>query len=435
MTKRKVETLAMESTRNIAQENECERKRNKLDNQCEFFMEKKGRRCRMQKKSGRIYCSEHMIFDKSNENDRIPCPYDNNHTVWAQDLQLHLRKCNARPKETNETWYTRDLNLSLDKSPTNENYSDNFAMDGFIKILQKFQDKIWSLELRVKIHDYLNTRLEEILNKKYTIQQASLIGNMKDLGLLSPKAFYLEFGCGKAELSRYVGLCIQKDLTSGDGSEYPSYGFGLIDRGVNRMKMDSKIRLDASEGKYSFSPRIKRTRIDIKDINLDAFLEDVDHEEIVVISKHLCGAATDLTFNLLVNSSLLQPGSRLRGLTIAMCCRHACCYESLLPNSKKYLRNMGIEKASDFNSLKRIASWALSGNRSTPKNGTGYDKSQLVGSEMEELGLTARHLIDESRVIGLNDILTERGFEANLFLYVEKEVTLENSCIYIKRKE
>lgn len=436
MTKRKEEAINLASIKNIDQEKECERKKSKLDNQCEFFMEKKGRRCRMQKKSGRIYCSEHMIFDKSNGNDRIPCPYDNNHTVWVEELQYHLRKCNARPKEINEDWYSRDFNVALDKNPTNENYSGNLAedMDKCINILQKFKDKTRSLELRVNIHNGLSSRLKEVLNKKYVMQQASLIGNMKDLGLLSPEVFYLEFGCGKAELSRYVGLCIQKDLNSGEGGDHPSYGFGLIDRGVNRMKMDSKIRTDAQEGKYPLSPRIKRTRIDIKDINLEAFLKDVDHDEIVVISKHLCGAATDLTFNLLVNSSLLQPGSKLRGLTIAMCCRHACCYESLLPQSKKYLRSMGIEKASDFNSLKRIASWALSGSRGTPKSESNHDENLLSGDEMEQLGLSARRLIDDSRVAGLNDILREKGFEADMFLYVDKEVTLENSCIYIKRK-
>ena len=48
-------------------------------------------------------------------------------------------------------------------------------------------------------------------NKKHVTQQASLVGAMKETGLLSGSHFYMEFGCGKAELSRMVNACVVHD--------------------------------------------------------------------------------------------------------------------------------------------------------------------------------------------------------------------------------
>lgn len=85
------------------------------------------------------------------------------------------------------------------------------------------------------------------------------------MGLLSNSFLYLEFGAGKGELLRYLNQCILQQKTECSCT----YGFGLIDRGKNRLKADSKIISDSET--LQTKPQIKRSKIDIKDLNLINF--------------------------------------------------------------------------------------------------------------------------------------------------------------------
>ena len=53
--------------------------------------------------------------------------------------------------------------------------------------------------------------------------------------------------------------------------------------------------------------------------------ETSDPAPVVVVAKHLCGAATDLALRAVANSA--TAGQRVRGLGIATCCHHACSWE------------------------------------------------------------------------------------------------------------
>ena len=68
--------------------------------QCEYFIEKKQRRCGMTRKNDVQYCTEHLNLlkkklgnEKHNgkEGNRVPCPLDPKHTVWESQLQKHLK--------------------------------------------------------------------------------------------------------------------------------------------------------------------------------------------------------------------------------------------------------------------------------------------------------------------------------------------------------
>lgn len=416
--------------------------------QCEYFIAKKNRRCCMQRKADRKYCSEHLVDNNEpDKGERVPCPLDNNHSVWSKNLTNHLKKCNAKPKENEEIWYEKDLNTKLGVDITEDSFkndgNDNDNEDDdlnekelyekYIPILRNIKDHFEPLGFSISKHSGLKNRLSEVSNQKHAIQQSSLIGNMKKRGLLDINKFYLEFGCGKGELSRFVNLSVLEDLQVKDLAGKSKYGYGFIDRGVNRMKMDSKIVKDAKENTIEVNITTKRSKIDIKDLHVDKFLKDIDPEHVVVISKHLCGAATDLTFKLLLNSSLLQGNSdKFGGLLIAMCCRHVCAYDQLLPESRAFLQSKGFRSLSSFNILKKIVSWAVCGKRDgTNEESTGEHISGLTFKEREELGLVARRLIDESRVFAMNLLVNPLGFHTEMFWYVEKEITLENVCLCI----
>jgi Methyltransferase TRM13./U11-48K-like CHHC zinc finger./CCCH zinc finger in TRM13 protein. len=472
------------------------------EDQCHFFIEKKQRRCAMQRKTNQQFCSEHLMFDDGavNKGERIPCPLDNKHTVWTKELEKHLKKCNAKPKSIQEPWFKENLNWNHQHPPSsdqNKDIDDKALYTKYIPVLRELQFK--PLEFKTRHHEGLNGRMSELKNQKHAIQQSSLIANMKEYGLLNGDNFYVEFGCGKGELSRFVNTCILEDLKTDkkgeevekleklEGTEKPEkleklensketekseetdklkrpevtlkltspvldqYGFGFIDRGVNRMKMDSKIIKDALE--LNIHPIIKRSRIDIKDLDLDEFVKDVNPQSIVGISKHLCGVATDLTLKLLLNSSVLQDQT-FSGMLIAMCCRHVCDYQQLLPESRDYLIERGFKTEESFSILKRIVSWAVCGSRDEEtrddetrdetKDETSRDETSQPSRETanehisgldfearEELGFIARRLIDESRVHALRQLLKDH--EIHMFWYTDTDVTLENVCLCITK--
>ncbi|ODV78190.1 DUF715-domain-containing protein [Suhomyces tanzawaensis NRRL Y-17324] len=400
----------------------------------------------MQRKADHRFCSEHMINESTGE--RIPCPLDNKHTVWAKDLAIHLKKCNAKQKVEFDIWYEKDLNSGwkhlenlapANLEPSTEE-AENDSFEKHLELLKKI--KFDPLPMKILEHSGLNPRISELKNPKHALQQSSLIGNMKQKGLLDSNTFYLEFGCGKAELSRFVNLCILEDLKTLKIAQHGIYGYGLIDRGINRMKMDPKIIKDSRD--VDLEPKVKRTRIDIKDLNLDKFLQDTNADKVVGISKHLCGVATDLTLKLLLNSTLLESG-KFGGVVIAMCCRHVCDYHELLPQSRQYLKMHGFDSMEGFKALKKVVSWAVCGvgraekkdengeiERDESLESTGSDSMEhgLTYHERETLGLTARRLVDESRVHAIKELM--KDYDVEIFNYTERKITLENVCLSIR---
>lgn len=418
---------------------ENDRKRQKKEksidpNRCEFIIVNKKRRCGMMRQKGERFCLDHLkqeLTDKDKINqERIPCPLDPKHSVWAKELEVHLKKCNARPKESHEYWYQQHFNTHIiGYAKDNDNGGSKVQvleeqneqiLSHVIEKLKIYGKNFTPIEERIKQHRGLDSWVESKYNKKHILQQSSLAGLLDESQLLSADNFYVEFGCGKAELSRTINACILSE-TIGSKQTYNSYGYGFIDRGTNRMKTDSKILTDCSDS--VLSPIIKRSRIDIEHLVIDKFLESVNPSAVVGISKHLCGVATDLTLKCLLNLSTTL--ANFKGLVVAMCCRHACNYNQLLPESKSYLKDNGIEDETMFNVLKKVVTWAVCGTMTEQKVTSDLQ-------EREKLGFIARTIIDNSRVYAINKSMP--GFQAELLRYVKTDVTLENHCLRITRK-
>lgn len=440
-----------------------------------------------------------MIFDSDNtlaaDKERVPCPLDPNHTVFIKDMKIHLQKCNSKPKEVQEPWFKHKINLKIGEEDVVEESDEDKGLTEeqlFEKYISRLEDQVTEpLQKHVSQHSGLDPRLAELTHKKHPLQQSSLIGNLKERNLLGLDYFYLEYGCGRGELSRTLNLCLlgdrkaeadntakEADNNEKEGllnevtntqnpedsvtSEKPSntettgYGFGLVDRGVTRRKFDTRIAKDCQL--FGLTPPIRRSRIDIQDLSVDDFIGDLAVKKMVAISKHLCGAATDLTLKLIINSSVWEK-DQFGGLLIAMCCRHVCQYDQLLPQSREYLKERGFGTRESFKVLKKVVSWAVSGTETEEtdesdkkeelgqleqeiekekettqlQQETQLNETQLktqLGQAEERLGLMARRLIDDSRVYAMKQLLPPR-FTAEMFLYTDKEVTLENSCLCI----
>lgn len=414
-----------------------DRKRRKRDkaidpNRCEYIIENKKRRCGMMQQKGYKFCLAHMKHDsQQSSEDRIPCPLDPKHSVWVKDLKLHLKKCNARPAEEHEEWYEFKYNAFLRNLMKDTKHDHTYGCENIeeseelieevVKLLQEYDEIAERPKDMIRQHSGLETRLEQKENKKHILQQSSIAGILHELNLLSADNFYVEFGCGKGDLSRSINACIMAEIGALPVNA-TTYGFGFIDRGSNRMKVDNKIISDC--GKHGVTAVVKRSRIDIEHLVLDKFLESVDPKSVVGISKHLCGVASDLTLKCILNlSSTIR---KFNGMVVAMCCRHVCDYEQLLPESRDYLSTHGITDASKFKALKKIVTWAVCGTTTEQEVANGFKRK-------EELGLVARLLIDNSRVYAVNKAMPE--FHAELVRYTDKSVTMENHSLQIVRKK
>lgn len=422
---------------------------------CLFLIEHRKKNCLMFVKKNAKFCPEHMVLMDPAEAEklgppRVPCPLDPTHSIWEKDLKRHVKKCNARPGQEQDPWYEENYNLELADEEAAE--TTNLAADAapskfsvetvppqYEAQLRLFRVSVSDLPRIILEHPGLERWLsikEKKKTQKHVIQQSSLVGHLQAMGLLDKSVFYMEFGCGKGEFLRMVNLCLiyeekkekksapEKTLllveNQNGAPDEPLYqvpqpksstlGFGFVDRGTNRQKVDNRILNDCMEAKVA-RPTIRRSRIDIAHLNLDRFVDGLHVSRLVGILKHLCGAATDLTLRLIVKSNV-----PLDGMVMAMCCRHACNYKQLLPESKNYLKTFGFDE-SNFEALKRIATWAVSG---------GPEKGQ-------KLGHIARRLIDESRVFALKQRIGE-DFSVSMCEYADPDVTSENVILRVLRE-
>ncbi|ODV95873.1 hypothetical protein PACTADRAFT_24107, partial [Pachysolen tannophilus NRRL Y-2460] len=433
--------------------------------QCEFFLERKQRRCAMTRRPDIKYCAEHATFLNQNErlklkDVRVPCPLDGTHSVWEGGLKRHLKKCQQRKllQEKNlkeRSWFKENLNSNCDyKTDTvvnilEQEYSQDkikkFIKEVAIPKLKFFQEEI-SYRQSYNYSKILNSRFEEKIDQKHILQQSSILGHLNDLSLLDKRNLFIEFGCGRAELSRYLSRSLIVD-SENQNCNFNNINFALIDRSPSRLKMDKKFVEDYREifpksvKNEENQINVQRFKIDIKDLNLDAMIQQnfpQDIHQIVGISKHLCGSATDLTLSCcFLHSNVVK--EKFGGMLIAMCCRHSCSYDDLLPDSKKYLmENFQVDKTIFDIVLKKLTSWATCGGiegKSIPCENSDEDKvkftnthfSGLDYAERLEIGLFCRRIIDESRKFAL----TKMGYNVELINYCQREVSLENQCMII----
>ena len=60
---------------------------------CSLWLPRKARHCRFPKVAGFEFCGHHLASRGGTTDERIPCPLDPNHSVFAKDLERHLLVC------------------------------------------------------------------------------------------------------------------------------------------------------------------------------------------------------------------------------------------------------------------------------------------------------------------------------------------------------
>ncbi|ORZ18833.1 methyltransferase TRM13-domain-containing protein [Absidia repens] len=430
--------------------------------QCQFWLPRKLRYCQLIAKKTNRFCGEHMVA--ANEENieegqrRVPCPFDPSHSVIQKDLDIHKTKCNARPRSP-EQHYALNVNTTLPLSTEELAFQQGILshkelksqpwianihlnelpkpdLDALIgKVQAAYDAHVPSpISKRVLSHPAIVTDGKSSKLIRHLHQQSSLLGHMRDCGMLDDKsACFVEFGAGKGELSGHLKEALQEE--NGEAT------YVLIDRKNVRNKYD-KILL----GKSAQTSIVQRVMIDIKDLHLGkikSLLTDQEKKKkpVVCLSKHLCGSATDITLKCLMNyvdeEKAAGNSCPVNGIIIALCCHQMCRYE-MYPNTN-YLERIGLSKL-EFDQLCKMTSWAICGRRNVTddleqehallledekEDDNGGHYSGRHHEDREKIGYQCKRVLDAGRL----DYLEQHGFKVHLVYYVDPTSTLENCAL------
>ncbi|KAI8809949.1 tRNA guanosine-2'-O-methyltransferase TRM13 [Cladochytrium replicatum] len=432
--------------------------------QCHFFLKKKNRYCSLPAARERKYCGEHSVYEEGCVG-RIPCPLDPKHTVDKLELERHLAVCNSRPKPR-KPYFSENINvgrLPLVEGPREKSGKTarerllELPPPAFQKLAEKIRQKIdkyvsKDIETVVLTHPVLRERLETTRDGKHALQQASLLGHLESAGLLQRGNAYVELGAGAGDVSHFVYKAV------GDPCKLV-----LVDRRNYRRKMEVPLK-NTSDAQTS----ILRVSMDIKDLDLTK-MSEISGCQVVGISKHLCGVATDLGLRCLaplINAQQrnleqaddITPGT-LRGILIALCCHQICKFGTYVGCSVPEIASEDGSRvfdldADEFAMLCVLSTWAVCGPAVPPRNSTteiseeksdneegdddedhvnvgddsgpdGEHWSGMTEDERQTFGRQCKRLLDAGRVLYLQML----GIKARLVHYVLPETSLENCAL------
>ncbi|XP_072945447.1 tRNA:m(4)X modification enzyme TRM13 homolog [Epargyreus clarus] len=419
--------------------------------QCQFFVIRKKRLCRMTVRPGRNYCGEHEPEPKpemSPDDTRIPCPYDPKHTCYASKLKKHLSICNARQLEQPD-YIVHNINVQQSSGSPRVLLSQvpeekiralidkvNILYDKYVK------DTITVIDEQ-PIHEVVLEEFNEERRAESSLrhlrQVSSLLHLMEAEGLVQDNTCYVELGAGKGQFSYYA----YKAWCGKNASRVL-----LVDRASLRHKLDNKLRDSAaatdSDAAGSGASGCCRIRADLAHLALDKVPEVLESGSVVGFAKHLCGVATDYALRCLMATGAAR---RLRGAALATCCHHRCDADSYV--GTEYMQELGIN-SEELNIMFGIVSWATCGDgrsreRRQREGGAGepgdagdaanagdISNARFVcGAGRAAAGLRAKALLDAGRA----RFLQSGGLRTRLCRFVPPAVSPENLCILAVRPD
>lgn len=338
--------------------------------------------------------------------ERIVCPLDSRHTVYAQKLQKHLKICNSRPPKEPPTYINPNLNRGVADIDSNEfelKDIDESELNKVIQLVGQLFEKYFEEDTIEEMFDHtLVLPFEEHKTQtKHVDQVSAILGIAKHFNFLAPNTCFIEFGAGKGELAYYVAKVMEKN----EGVNKVL----LIDRSTFRHKKDNRI-----ENRDS----IHRIKADIADLDLKGLEIAKPCHQFVGLSKHLCGVASDLALRCMVNGNSGGHEPATKGFIIALCCHHRMSYGDFV--GREFLEGNGIDSRT-FAIMTKITSWCICGSRGKDE----MNQNDEILEEKQKIGWKCKRLLDYARKLYIDN----NGFNCSLKYYVKSEVTLENVCL------
>lgn len=229
---------------------------------------------------------------------------------------------------------------------------------------------------------------------RHAAQRSSIVSLLASMDLLGRGHCIVELGAGNGELTRA--------MVDFDERAARSDSFILVDqhkpkgrKAAGRAAADSDLKARCLH--------FRRIKMKLEDIDLVGLREVIAPDrEIVVVSKHLCGAASDYALRAVGRASV--SGRPPLAVLLGTCCHHRCDWTSY-PN-RALLEMLGFG-SSDFDQLCRMSSRGVDPNAAT---------------EAAHTGRLVKDLLDEGRAA----FLRKHGYDATLHTYIQASVTPEN---------
>ena len=433
---------------------------------CNYWVSKKQRFCRSLRRPGFSYCPTHVTDTAGDPTvpERVPCPHNPNHTVYAKDLNKHLLICPDLKHDTSKLEsYSKDLHCN--RGATQEILHDLGCFQGtrithhdlspadLTALLAKVESLYAELVAPVLVNDeevaapYCSESSAEVETAhgvfasrrtvKHTPQHVGILSQIASVNYL-PQYFvsgakpssadcthhldgFVEFGAGRGGLALAL-----HDVAA--ACMWPLQ-VCVVDRGRFRRKCDSCVSRE--EGKFL------RVQIDLKDLNFDVVSKTMAQScsgvqnapvgnsaapdtlsgvssrhdgatlALGACGKHLCGACTDFTLSIVTAPSAAH---QFQCIAIATCCHQLC--EAVHMNkaptaSTSLVTDVLHMNAKEFSCIASLSSWAVCAS---------------VSPAQELLGWKCKRLIDFVRL----KYLEACGFHTKLCKYVPSSVTKEN---------
>jgi tRNA:m4X modification enzyme len=436
---------------------------------CMFFMSRKRRFCNLQKVSGAEYCGVHRFEVDEKESDtstttnptaisrkqreaeasgmkleRIPCPIDPTHSIYAHELKKHSKICNTLTANNlieQQPYYCLNCNSGailceeVDTTSNGSKGTESSPLDPDVlleKITKSYAQYVEPLlnmeveedvaagsdnsdtlpglqsfvvnELTEKTHQTSFNKVRHATQDAKIIKQMLLNGlfeyrpqftrqevttadsEMEKTGNKSIKTFFVELGAGSGLLGYASHICTS-----------PSHLI-MVERGGLNNKIDKRLRREGSSSFHRVRMDIRNTKV----CNLPEIIDQTDLINVIVIAKHLCGVASDLAINSLKDPDLREKtiekyhrhgGKEVKnvaglGLAVATCCHHACVYDDYA--GKNWLTSVCGISREEFDLLKLWTSWATAF-ASTWTGVDGRKAKQVASSWSEDTEAKARN--------------------------------------------
>ena len=236
--------------------------------------------------------------------------------------------------------------------------------------------------------------VREAERERHRTQRKSIASYMHSMGLLGRGHRIVEMGAGNAQLS--LAIARQPFVPVSHDS------FILLDKQKPRRSADDQLT--------RLGLQVERFRVGLEDLDLYGLMaRDASTRPSIVISKHLCGAATDFALNAIAATAARDARMRPAAVVLGSCCHHRCEWRSY-PN-RPFLADLGFTSAADFDALCRVSS-------------RGVDPHDR--SERARTGRLAKDLLDWGRA----EFLRAAGYRTvRLHTYVDASVSPENVLI------
>ena len=353
------------------------------------------------------YCGSH-VPQSVDCHDKFECEYCHTFITNAK-IKKHKNVCPCRPKF--KEYVTNNINTCARSAVPAGVLID--PMDLFCIFDDPFP--------KLKIFDIDTTTPSDLF--KSNIQEyilSRILQQYVEESLLSSNFGLIDFGSGKAELLHYCRIALK---------ELSNVTYIAVDMKTFKFKFDRMFKFNELEGNHKCdlkSCTFRRLQADVKDLDINN-VKELNNIELVGTCKHLCGSATDLGLNCLLNQK-----SKL--FLFAPCCHHRTTSSSFLyddrdlPKDKltifkktfaeKYALSDNINEMflQILPSIAKLSSWATI-------------KPNERDANKIEMGRKVKYFLDELR----GKYVERQGYKVEHAIYCDISVTPENRIMACKR--